>query len=662
MRKFSCAALVVVSATASPAAERVPGDELASRFGARPAVEQISLSPDGERVAIVSPDKGQGNVLIVTRPGLTEVTPIMRASGAPDRLTDCHWVSNTRIVCRIYLLQNERGKTIELTRTVAIDADGANRRMLSAFSSANAVRRMQRGGDVIDWLGGEGGVLMTRDYVPEALNDDIGENRDGFGVERVDTATLKRSTVEQPDPEAVEYLADGGGRVRIIGTRRTLASGYGSPVVTYRYRLNDDRQWRPLGALNLDSGQGFDPYAVDRTTNVVYGFERHDGRRALYSIALDGSLAKKPVFARPDVDVDGLVRIGRQGRVVGASFATDRRQTVFFDPDLQKLQASLARKLPRLPLITFLDADAPENRLLLWVGSDVDPGHYYVFDKKTRHLDEVMLARPALAEFALAPVKAITFPATDGTPVPAYLTLPVAGPAKGLPAIVMPHGGPGSRDEWGFDWLSQYFAARGFAVLQPNFRGSAGYGDAWFQKNGFQSWRTAVGDVNDAGAWMTKEGIAGPDKLAIVGWSYGGYAALQSAVLDPRLFKAIVAIAPVTDLESLRGESRGYRDYALVDRFIGRGAHVREGSPAQNAARIKAPVLMFHGTLDRNVGVAESKLMADRLKAAGTKPELILFDGLDHQLDDADARARLLDATDAFLRRSLSLAPPAVGS
>ncbi|MEI9851159.1 MAG: alpha/beta fold hydrolase [Sphingomonas sp.] len=122
----------------------------------------------------------------------------------------------------------------------------------------------------------------------------------------------------------------------------------------------------------------------------------------------------------------------------------------------------------------------------------------------------------------------------------------------------MPHGGPGARDEWGFDWLAQFFAARGYAVLQPNFRGSAGYGEDWFLENGFKSWRTAIGDVNDGGRWLVGQGIAAPAKLAIVGWSYGGYAALQSAVLDPELFKAIVAIAPVTDLGALKEESRWF--------------------------------------------------------------------------------------------------------
>ncbi len=215
-----------------------------------------------------------------------------------------------------------------------------------------------------------------------------------------------------------------------------------------------------------------------------------------------------------------------------------------------------------------------------------------------------------------------------------------------------PHGGPGSRDEWGFDWLAQFYAHQGYAVLQPNFRGSAGYGDAWFQKNGFQSWRTAIGDVSDGGRWLMSEGIADPGKLAIVGWSYGGYAALQSAVTSPDLFKAVVAIAPVADLAQLRTEGMRYVSGAVTRDFIGSGPHIREGSPAQNAAAIKAPVMLFHGTLDSNVDVAQSKLMNDRLRDAGKRPQMVIYPGLTHNLADLTARADMLRKSDQFLRAS----------
>jgi dipeptidyl aminopeptidase/acylaminoacyl peptidase len=219
----------------------------------------------------------------------------------------------------------------------------------------------------------------------------------------------------------------------------------------------------------------------------------------------------------------------------------------------------------------------------------------------------------------------------------------------------MPHGGPGARDVWGFDWLAQFFASRGYAVLQPNFRGSAGYGEQWFQQNGFRSWQVAIGDVLDGGRWLVKEGIADAQKLGILGWSYGGYAALQSAVVDPTLFKAVVAIAPVTDLPELKEEHRRWADFQLVSDFVGDGPHTREGSPAEHADRFRVPVLLFHGEMDRNVGVQQSRLMEASLKRAGAKCELVTWPDLDHHLEDSSARAQMLSRSDTFLRQAFGL-------
>jgi dipeptidyl aminopeptidase/acylaminoacyl peptidase len=186
-------------------------------------------------------------------------------------------------------------------------------------------------------------------------------------------------------------------------------------------------------------------------------------------------------------------------------------------------------------------------------------------------------------------------------------------------------------------------------VLQPQYRGSAGFGDAWLNENGFRNWRTSIGDVTASAKWLSSQGIADPKRTAIVGWSYGGYAALQSAATEPSLYKAVVAIAPVTDLAMLKEEFREFTNYKLVASEIGTGPHVSEGSPLRHAADITAPVLLVHGTLDANVNYRHSKKMDDALRSAGKRTELITFDGLDHQLNDSTARTQMLTRIGQFL-------------
>jgi acetyl esterase/lipase len=640
----------------APAAAPAAAQDAAAMFGAREDVQQISLSPGGTKIAFVAPGPGPATILYVSDAADGSAPKVaLSADGNPNRIRACYWVSDKRLVCYLHMVFRQAGQLLEASRIVAVDADGGNLKLLSNRTRADDAYVSLRGGQVIDWLPDESGaVLMNRDYVPqEASGTHMTDTRQGFGVDRIDTTSLAFKTFEQPRRDAVEFISDGRGKVRIMGTRQQSADGYDRGDIAYFYRTKDSGSWKPLGTLA--NGQYFDPFAVDPDLDLAYGFAKKDGRQALYSVALDGSKRETLILERPDVDVGGLIYMGRRHRVIGATYVTDKRHAVYFDAELKALAAQLSKALPGSPLMNFMGASDDEKRLLIWAGSDSDPGTYYLLDRATKKLQLLMLARPELEGVKLASVRPVTYRSADGTMIPAYLTLPPGKAEKGLPAIVMPHGGPSSRDEWGFDWLAQFYANRGYAVLQPNFRGSAGYGSQWFQTNGFKSWRVAIGDVNDAGRWLVSEGIADPAKLAVVGWSYGGYAALQSAVVDPGLYKAIVAVAPVTDLGEARNEWAGFTNADNVRDFFGNGPHIEQGSPARHAEAFKAPVLLFHGTLDRNVAIRESRLMADKLKDAGKSVALVEFDKLDHQLDDSEARAQMLRRSDEFLRKALGL-------
>lgn len=635
-------------------------EEAAKAFGAREFIQDISLSPSGTKIAYISPlgDTGEA-VYVVDLAGDAQPRAILNNNQIKTDLTYCDWATERRIVCNIFGVDDSSGIALQFTRIIAVGADGSDLDILSRTINSRSVGFSQFGGRVLSLdVEGEGDkILMSRNWTPEVtLGTRMANKEDGLGVEKVDINTQSSSRVESPDPAAIRYIADETGRVRIKARLPANASGTLSNKILYFYRMADSDEWHRLGSAIIDSQTltGFQPITVDAAKNIVYGVDEADGYEAIFSVALDGTLKREKVFGRSDVDVDGLIRIGGGNRVVGVSFATEKRQVVYFDAELKALAKGLSAALPGKPLVDIVDADDGEDKLLIIASSDVDPGMAYLYDKQTRQLDELLPLRAGMTGRAMGKMTPVDFPAADGTLIPGYLTLPPGvQEAKGLPAIVLPHGGPSARDEWGFDWLVQFFTARGYAVLQPNFRGSSGYGSEWFGRNGFKAWRTAVGDVNDAGRWLVNQGIAAPDRLAIVGWSYGGYAALQSQVLDPRLYKAVVAIAPVTDLDRLREDARNYTNYALVSSFIGKGPHVARGSPARNAEAFAAPVMLVHGTLDQNVDVHQSRLMKDRLEEAGKQVSYLEFEDLDHQLDSSVARERMLIDIDAFLTKAL---------
>lgn len=618
-------AMLIAVAPAAGAAE-----DAAAAFGAREGIQSIALSPDGKTLAFIAPTTGAGNGLYVI-PVDKSAAPrrIALASGAPETLRRCRWVTAARLVCLIAAAKRGAGMVLGGSRWIALDSDAKNLKKLY--------------GDVVD--------LLVDEHDGDIL---VGWNGFYSGVDRLNTATLKSKRLEGPLHWGGYYLSDGAGHVRVAGLA-TLDGDYQGKDFKFLYRKAGQWDWSSLSTYDSKAHAGFQPQAVDPAANVVYGLKRVDGRDALTSVSLDGAMTERTVLARADVDIDGVLVLGRRGRVVGASYVTDRRQNIYFDAGLGKLRDALAKLFPANASIDFVGATDDEAKLLVRVSSDTDPGTYYLYEKTARRLERLILARPELSNYALAPVTTVQVTAHDGTRIPAYLTMPAGGTGKALPAIVMPHGGPEARDELGFDWLAQFFANRGYAVLQPNFRGSAGYGEAWFVENGWRSWPVAIGDVTDAGRWLIAQGIADPARLAIVGWSYGGYAALQSAATAPGLFKAVVAIAPVTDLDALKAEYQGYGNQYLMRAYVGGGAVADAGSPTRRAASMAAPVLMFHGDLDTNVGIKQSRMMEAKLRDAGKPVTLVTYAGLDHQLDDATARADLLRRSDEFLRISLNI-------
>jgi len=629
-------------------------------FGTRETTTNMDLSPDGNSAVFLGAGPGKTTIIYVADLQSGTTKRALYSNGDPESFEWCRFVSNVRLACRYSAIiksdvfgQNGATALVGMARTISVTTDGTDIKQLGQTSSDADIGLRQDDGRIIDWMpGASNDVLMTRLFVPEGsrgIPTNVQRTKSGTGIVRLDVETLVAKIVEPPRDGKTLWMSDGQGAVRLFGVGE-IRNGYTTGRSKYSYRSRDSRDWVQL--TDYVSDDEYVPLAIDGSIDALYALRKRNGRLALTKTSLSTSV-ESLVADNPRVDIDGIVRSGVGQKIIGYTYAEGERRTVYFDPEFRSLSDALGKALPGGPAIDFVKTSEDGTKILLFAGSDRDPGRYYLYNKSTKSLGEVMSVRPNLAGRELAEVKSITYAADDGTSIPAYLTLPPGKIAKGLPSIVLPHGGPSSRDEWGFDWLAQFLVARGYAVIQPQYRGSGGFGDAWLAQNGFKGWRTSIGDISAAARYLAKEGIADPGRMGIVGWSYGGYAALQSAAVDRTLFKAVVAIAPVTDFNLLKAEGENYTSYREVAAMVGDGPHLVEGSPLRRAASIQAPVLIAHGDLDLNVGISHSRRMHAALQTAGKESELLSFKGLDHQLQDNEARAQVLLKMGQLLERTI---------
>ena len=638
--------LAAVLAGASVPAAAADIAALAAAYGARPAAWGVHMSPDGDKIVYFTPVGTNGTAAVVAdvATGTTKIVFANRDNTATPEW--CAFKTEDRVICGLSSIRKINGLYQgEISRIVSMSANGG-----AVIELGQRGTTAQWGGGIIDWLPDDPKHVLMMSYVSQG--ETIGtliDRGSGTAVRKVDVTTSAGGIVEAPNSSVFSYGGDGHGNVRYkaIGTRDP--DGYTRDGQTLMVRDVGTKEWRRFGSSELSGRRAIEFNGFDADGRNFYVLKDLDGRAALYKLAADGTDNSELVFSHPTVDVDGVVHVGKYRRPVAVSFTLDSTQYKFFDPVLEKRTRALSRALPGNPPVTIFDESWDGARNLVFAGGVADPGIYYRFDIATKQMANLLPVRPELAGYKTATQTEITYTAADGTKIPAYLTLPPDGAQKGLPAILMPHGGPSARDSLGFEWLSQFYAQLGYAVLQPNYRGSSGYGASWLKGNAFKSWRTAMSDINDGARWLVAQGIASPGKLAIVGWSYGGYAALQANVLDPKLYRAAVAIAPVTDLQLLKTMSYS----KIVDNEIGTGPHIVEGSPARNAARIAVPVLIFQGDQDLNVDPRQAKAMDAALQSAGKTHKLVMYPGLDHQLDDSAVRADMLRQSAEWLAAAI---------
>lgn len=382
--------------------------------------------------------------------------------------------------------------------------------------------------------------------------------------------------------------------------------------------------------------------------------DEKDDRKALYSMSLlDGSVSG-PLYSNEDADIDGLV-LDTNHKLMAVIYSGFKPRYEFVDSDFNRILSSVESSFPSSSIHLRSWTDDKKSVILLVSGGDAS-GVYYLLDCEKLKMSRLASQYdvPAIGE-----IKAIRYKARDGLNIPAILTLPPGNQEKkNLPLIVLPHGGPAAYDQIDFDWMVQYFALKGYAVLQPNFRGSTGFGYA-FRNAGSGRWgREMQDDVSDGIATLVKTGYVDPNRVSIVGASYGGYSALVGGAFSPELYRCVISVNGVSDLpKMLKSEKFRYGPNHWVINYwqsiIGDSKSeidkLRSISPVNFAVDFEAPVLLIHGKDDTVVPLEQSKIMHKALKKAGKTTKLITIKGEDHWLSTSSTRLQILKAIDDFL-------------
>ena len=639
MFKWTCAlpammALVVFGATG--AAAQTPPPPLAA-YSQLPAVESVELSPDGANIASIRRSADGVRVIVASRAGEL----LASVNVGDSQVRGVTWVSNDHVL--ILSTSNQQG------------AGFVGRNMFTI-------------GDILN-------VRTSR--LVRALNDaDVSVYNIIMSYARVVRHGRPELIVTGFTTHLGEYTGDlyavdlNTGRGRRIGkgqsdTRFNLVGLDGASIARTAYD-DETGRWRlsipgAMGWTDIRSTTALlDPpslFGVGRTPGTLLIVDRdEDGRERLMEI---NTTTREEV----EIDLPGSstsALSGPDGRLVGLGYVEDFQKYQLFEPKLERAWATVSEALPERQLLISSFSDS-FDQVVFHVEGRGEPGGYYLFDGSTNSLSLVRREFPGIAPNQMAPVSLINYTAADGLEIQGYLTLPPGREARNLPLIMYPHGGPAARDYAGFDWGAQAMASRGYAVFQPNFRGSDGISQG-FLEAGYGEWGGKMqSDLSDGVKALVDRGIVDPARVCIVGSSYGGYAAMAGMTLDAGTYRCGVATAGVSDLAAMvRSEERpgaqGSRNASVRywQRFMGftnyNDPSLAERSPALQAGRLQGPLLLIHGRNDTVVPYEQSELMLRAAQATGkTDVRLVPLESEDHYLSTAAGRARQLEEMMTFL-------------
>ncbi|MBA4011165.1 MAG: peptidase S9 [Phenylobacterium sp.] len=607
-------------------------------YGRLPAIQAAAIAPDGKHFVLVTTEGDERRILIKdVETGQTEVMVAGRTNTPGVTWAGPRYLLVT--TSREAEIVGALGSPADYTTISLYDVE--RRKGLPLIIDATTGLNVTVGEPQVRNVGGEAQIFV------KGVRFDI-EGKGRLALYRVDPVTRRAALVQAGSEYTEDWLVGMGGEP-------LAETGYDADKGRWTLKLKAPAGWRDVKSMTTFAqtpallGVGRDGVSALVSENV-------DGKQVLRELAPDAAAWPDP-FA--DISDRSVIWDSLGVRMTGVTYLEgDQRRHEFRDLEDQKLWRSVQAAYPG-QLVELVSWSDDHQRLIVSVDSPVEGPALAFVDWSKKKADWIGPYYPQLTAADIATVAPVRFKAADGLELSGYLTVPKGRQAKGLPLVVLAHGGPASRDAPGFDWWAQALASRGYAVLQVNFRGSTGYGRE-FLEAGFGQWgRKMQTDLSDGVRHLAAQGTIDPGRVCVVGASYGGYAALAGATLDRGVYRCAASVSGVSDLRKMlifaRSEGGAAAQRYWI-RFMGvegpNDDKLIRLSPVFNLEGVKTPILLMHGGDDKVVPIEQSYAMARALKEAGNPAELVVLNGEDHWLSRGETRLRMLNAVTMFLEKN----------